>query len=128
LALFSLSSFGAEGWGEEALIACRARLLRNQGYVKVAPASLHRRLQRAMTFPIFPPQGSRFSTQVDHLYFALLAFSAAMVLIIVLPMIYFIFKYRRGKKANRREPRLPELTIEVTWIAIPLLLMMSLFG
>ena len=81
-----------------------------------------------MSFPIFPPQGSAFARHVDFLYFALLAFSAAMVLIIVLPMIYFLFKYRRGKKANRREPRLPEMTIEITWIVIPLVFMMALFG
>ena len=42
-----------------------------------------------MTFPIFPPQGSAFARQVDYVYFALLAFSAVMVLIILLPMFYF---------------------------------------
>ncbi len=81
-----------------------------------------------MNFPIFPPQGSAFSKQVDYLYFALLAFSVLMIVIIGLPMIYFLFKYRRGKKADRREPRLPEMTIEITWIVIPLLFMMGLFG
>ena len=60
-----------------------------------------------MNFPIFPPQGSPFASQVDHLYFALVAFSAAMILLVLLPMICFLFKYRRGKKANRREPKLP---------------------
>jgi cytochrome c oxidase subunit 2 len=81
-----------------------------------------------MNFPIFPPQGSAFAHRVDHLYFALVAFSVAMILLILLPMIYFLFKYRRGKKANRREPRIPEVTIEITWISIPLLLMVGLYA
>jgi cytochrome c oxidase subunit 2 len=81
-----------------------------------------------MNFPIFPPQGSAFAHQVDHLYFALIAFSAAMILLVVLPIIYFLFKYRRGKRANRREPRLPETVIEITWITIPLLLMVGLYA
>ncbi len=81
-----------------------------------------------MTFPLFPAQGSPFSKQVDLLYFALIAFSAAMVLIIVLPMFYFLLKYRRGKKTDRRMPRIPQMTIEITWITIPLILMMGLFG
>src|SRR5436309_8308858 len=81
-----------------------------------------------MKFPIFPTQGSPFAQQVDHLYFALIAFSAAMILLIVLPIFYFLFKYRRGKKADRRELRLPEITIEITWITIPLLFMVGLYA
>jgi cytochrome c oxidase subunit 2 len=81
-----------------------------------------------MNFPIFPPQGSAFAHQVDHLYFALIVFSAAMILLVVLPIIYFLFKYRRGKKTNRRELRLPETVIEITWITIPLLLMVGLYA
>jgi cytochrome c oxidase subunit 2 len=80
-----------------------------------------------VNFPIFPSQSSPFARQVDHLYFALIAFSAAMILLIALPMLYFLFKYRRGRKANRREPRLPEIAIEITWITIPLLFMVGLY-
>jgi cytochrome c oxidase subunit 2 len=81
-----------------------------------------------MNFPVFPVQGSAFAKEVDFLYFSLIAFSFAMTLIILLPIAYFLVKYRRGKKADRRPARLPELTIEVTWITIPLLMMMGLFA
>src|SRR4029077_3441375 len=81
-----------------------------------------------MKFPIFPSQGSPFSKEVDYIYFALLAFSGVMVLIIVLPMFYFLIKYRRGKPARRAQPRIPQIALELTWIIIPLLLMMGLFG
>src|SRR3954469_21216761 len=81
-----------------------------------------------MNFPILPPQGSAFSREVDYLYWALVGFSILMILVILLPMLYFIVKYRRGKKVTRSRSRLPELTIEITWITIPLFLMMGLFG
>jgi cytochrome c oxidase subunit 2 len=79
-------------------------------------------------FPLFPPQGSSFSREVDYLYFALLAFSAAMILLVLVPMLYFLLHYRRGKLANRKEPLLPEIRIEVTWIVLPLIFMMGLFA
>ncbi len=54
-----------------------------------------------MNFPFFPKEASTTAAQTDDIYFFLLGFSAFMLAIIFLPMIYFLFKYRRGKKANR---------------------------
>jgi len=81
-----------------------------------------------MKFPIFPDQASTGARMVDNLYFALTALSAVMVLIIFLAVAFFLFKYRRGKKANRSPAGLPQTTIEVTWIVIPLMLMMGMFA
>jgi cytochrome c oxidase subunit 2 len=44
------------------------------------------------------------------------------------PMIYFLFKYRRGKKADRRPVHLPETAIELTWTLIPTLIFTGLFA
>ena len=55
-----------------------------------------------MTFPLFPEQASRVAEQTDYLYWALIGLSAVMITIIFVPMAYFLFKYRRGKPANRR--------------------------
>lgn len=81
-----------------------------------------------MNFPLFPPEASEGARQTDYLYWALIAFSAATMVIVFGPMIYFLFKYRRGKKANRRPVHLPETTIELTWTIIPTLIFTGLFA
>src|SRR5205814_8208781 len=63
-----------------------------------------------------------------YLYWTLIALSAAMILIIFVPMLYFLFKYRRGKRADRRPLQLPTNKIELTSTIIPTLLMMGLFA
>jgi cytochrome c oxidase subunit 2 len=81
-----------------------------------------------MKFPFFPEQASTVAEQTDHLYFGLTCLSALMLLIIFLPMIYFLFKYRHGKPANRQPAQLPMFAIEITWTVIPTLLMMGFFA
>jgi cytochrome c oxidase subunit 2 len=81
-----------------------------------------------MRFPIFPDQASNVAAQTDYLYFALTCLSALMMLIIFVPMIYFLFKYRRGKPANRTPIKLPTYSIEITWTVVPTLVMMGFFA
>ena len=51
-----------------------------------------------------------------------------MLIIIFVPMIYFLFNYRRGKPANRQPVQLPMFAIEITWTVIPTLLLMGFFA
>src|SRR5436190_8120159 len=81
-----------------------------------------------MKFPLFPDQASTIAKPIDQLYFALTGLSALMVMLIFLTLAFFLVKYRRGRKVNRGPARLPQTTIEVTWIVIPLLLMMGVFA
>jgi len=81
-----------------------------------------------MKFPLFPEQASTVAAQTDYLYFALTLLSALMLLVIFIPMVYFLFKYRRGKPANRRPVRVPTFAIEVTWTVVPTFLMMGFFA
>jgi len=83
---------------------------------------------KAMTFPLFPEQASTSARQVDNLYFALTALSLFFVALIALPTFYFLFKYRRGRPADRSPLRISTNAIEVTWTAIPLLLVSGLFA
>jgi cytochrome c oxidase subunit 2 len=81
-----------------------------------------------MNFPIFPKAASTTAAQTDHLYFFLLGFSALVLALIFLPVIFFLFKYRRGKKANRVDPNLPEMRIEIAWTVIPVFLVTGMFA
>lgn len=81
-----------------------------------------------MKFPFFPAQASQVAEQTDYLYWALSCLSGLMLLIIFVPMIYFLFKYRRGRIANRQPVNLPTYTMEITWTLVPLFLMMGFFA
>jgi len=81
-----------------------------------------------MKFPLFPDQASTIAKPIDQLYFALTGLSALMVMLIFLTITFFLFKYRRGKRVNRGPAHIPQTAIEVTWIVIPLLLMMGVFA
>jgi cytochrome c oxidase subunit 2 len=81
-----------------------------------------------MKFPLFPDQASTTAGQVDALYFFLTGLSLFFMAIIFLPMLCFLFKYRRGKQADRGPSRIPTMKLEVTWTVIPLLLSMGLFA
>jgi cytochrome c oxidase subunit 2 len=81
-----------------------------------------------MNFPLFPAEASHVARQTDELYFALIIFSVFALTVVFVPMIYFLFKYRRGKKADRRPVDLPETTIEITWTLIPTAMFIGLFA
>jgi cytochrome c oxidase subunit II len=68
------------------------------------------------------------AVQVDRLYLGLILMSVFYMAIIFLPMLYFLFKYRRGHPANRTPLRIKTWKIEVVWTVIPFLMMMGLFS
>jgi cytochrome c oxidase subunit 2 len=81
-----------------------------------------------MKFPLFPEQASQVAAQTDYLYWGLISLSVIVLLVVFVPMIFFLFKYRRGKPADRRPIHLPEVGIELTWTIIPTILMTGLFA
>src|SRR5208337_797679 len=80
-----------------------------------------------MNLPIFPVQASEVAAETDRLYWGLLCLSAAVCLIVFVPMGIFLFKYRNGKAADRTPLALSETKIEVTWTLIPLLVFMCFY-
>src|SRR5689334_8711910 len=80
-----------------------------------------------MKFPVLPDAASTTALHVDALYYSMVGLSVACIVVIFLPMFYFLFKYRRAKNVNRMMPRIPMLRIELTWTIIPLVLMMGVF-
>ena len=81
-----------------------------------------------MKFPILPEQASKVAEQTDDLYWGLICLSALVMLVVFVPIIYFLFKYRRGKPADRRPLDLPEIKMELTWTIVPAILMTGLFA
>jgi cytochrome c oxidase subunit 2 len=80
-----------------------------------------------MTFPIFPVRASEIAKQTDNLYWGFICLSALVCLIVFVPMIYFIIKYRSTKEADRTPVHLPEYKIETAWTIIPLIIMMVFY-
>jgi cytochrome c oxidase subunit 2 len=81
-----------------------------------------------VSFPLFPPQASTMARHVDLLYFALLGICGTVLGGLLLVMLFFLFKYRRGKPARRARSPLPTTPFELTWTFIPLLIFMGLFA
>ena len=81
-----------------------------------------------MHLPLFPPQASEMAGRVDMLYLGLILISAVYLALIFVPLIYFLFKYRRGNAANRRPLQIRTWKLEAAWTLIPLFMMMGLFG
>lgn len=79
-------------------------------------------------FSLFPDQASTMAPRVDALYFYLVAVSVFFTGLIFLLVIYFAVKYRRRSEEEPPPPQIPDnLALEVTWIVVPLILVMIAF-
>ncbi len=81
-----------------------------------------------MSLPFFPTEASTSAQQVDALYLTLVAFSCLIMLGVFGPMIFFLFKYRKGSKADRTPIKVSTMKVEITWTVIPLILSLGLFA
>ncbi len=79
-------------------------------------------------FPLFPEQASTIAPKVDVLYFYLVVVSVISSALIFIAAIYFAVKYRRRSEDEPPPPRVHDvLALEITWIAIPLVIVMIAF-
>jgi cytochrome c oxidase subunit 2 len=76
--------------------------------------------------PLFPPTASVQARGIDELYFFLIAVSAVMTMLIFAAIIWFAFKYQRG-----RHPRATQIEgstkLELTWSILPFFVMLVMF-
>jgi len=79
-------------------------------------------------FPLFPDQASSLSGNVDAVFLALVAFSLFFTVAICYLILYFAIKYRRGSKADRTPTLGSNTWLEITWIAVPFLIVLGLFA
>ncbi len=78
--------------------------------------------------PLFPTQASAMSTQVDALYFYLVAVSAFFSLLIAVLVIVFAIRYRRRSHDEVPESIHGSLTLELLWTIIPFLITLTFFA
>jgi len=81
-----------------------------------------------MQTQLLPQQASTMAGRVDALYFFLVALTAFFTIVISAVVVYFALKYRRKQKEEAGLPIHGSLWLEVTWTAIPLLIVLFIFG
>ena len=81
-----------------------------------------------LNFPLFPDQASTVASQVDALYYFLVAVSSFFSALIFFLVIYFAVKYRQRSEIDQPAPILSDLRLEVLWTVIPLVLVMIMFA
>jgi cytochrome c oxidase subunit 2 len=66
--------------------------------------------------PIFPVEASTRAVATDHIFFALLAMSAATILLVLSLVVVFSIRYRRGSSAPRGQlPKIVSKEFEIGW-------------
>jgi cytochrome c oxidase subunit 2 len=78
--------------------------------------------------PLFPPNASSVSTEMDLLYAFIVAVSAFFTVAVVAAMVYFTIKYRRRHPDEVGADIHGSLILELTWTFIPFVLAMIMFG
>ncbi len=78
--------------------------------------------------PFYPPQASNFAGSVDSLMLFLIVVSAFFTIAITAAIVYFFFRYRRRSEDEIGAHIHGDMRIEATWIVIPFLITMVMFG
>ncbi len=77
---------------------------------------------------LFPEQASDTAARTDALFFVLLALTGLVALGVAGLIVLFAVRYREGSPARRPADPPVDLRLEVAWTAIPLLIVLALFG
>ncbi|MEO8431202.1 MAG: cytochrome c oxidase subunit II [Acidobacteriota bacterium] len=78
-------------------------------------------------FPLFPERASTMASQVDALYFYLIAVSAFFALLIAILVIYFAIRYRRRSEEEVPPGTRGGMLLEIAWTVIPFCISMTFF-
>jgi cytochrome c oxidase subunit 2 len=81
----------------------------------------------ADNFRLFPPQASTGATEVDHLFFFVLAVSAFFALLICILVVFFAVRYRRRSPDEFPTANVQNTKLEITWCVVPFLIMIVMF-
>jgi cytochrome c oxidase subunit 2 len=79
-------------------------------------------------FPLLPDQASSSASKVDGLMLFELAIISFFTLLILVLVVAFAIRYRRGSRADRSHPPTHSKQMEAVWIGIPFVLSMVMFA
>lgn len=79
------------------------------------------------TLPFFPPSASTVASDVDALYFFILAVSVFFAVLVSVLVVGFAIKYRRKNPSDIGADIHGSLTLELIWTFIPFVLAMVMF-
>jgi cytochrome c oxidase subunit II len=78
--------------------------------------------------PLAPEQASNFAPSVDSLMVYITAICVFFAVLITAAIIFFFFKYRRAHPEQVGVAIHGDMRLETAWIAVPLLLALTMFG
>ena len=79
-------------------------------------------------YPFIPPLASELAPHIDLVILGLTLMTVAFTAAIFFALLYFVVRYRRGKKVDRSNPQLYNLPIEIAWTGLPLLISIGIFA
>jgi cytochrome c oxidase subunit 2 len=85
-------------------------------------------MQTPFPFPLFPPNASTVATEMDLLYFFIVAVCAFFAILVTTLIVVFTIKYRRQHPDAVGADIHGSLSLELTWTFIPFVLSMVMFG
>lgn len=74
------------------------------------------------------PQASNFAPSIDRMFDAMLILCGVVAIGVFAVMIGMCIVYRRGSKADRRNPVSQKMGVELAWTLIPFLLFVGIFA
>lgn len=78
--------------------------------------------------PLFPPQASSHAAKVDAFYVFLVAITIFFTAVIFIMIAFFAVKYRQRHSGEVGRKVIPDIRLEMTWIVLPFLLTLVIFG
>jgi cytochrome c oxidase subunit II len=79
-------------------------------------------------FPVWPEQASTYATQVDNIAYVLIGLTVFFTGAVMLALIFFSLRYRRGAVIDRSNPMHTSHTLELAWSVPPLLIALGVFA
>ena len=82
----------------------------------------------SLPFPLFPPSASTVASEMDALYFFIVAVCTFFAVLVTLLVVYFTLRYKRTHPDEVGADIHGSLVLELTWTFIPFVLAMVMFG